>query len=129
MKGIVEQINKSKTGKSWRVFIGNEWYGAKFDSKLDQATGKAIDFTIESDPKFGNWIKDWDYDREPQPAASPAKAQTLANGKSDRWWINFTSNIVAHAIAAGLIKEPIQLQAWAKAARNAIEQADGAEPF
>ncbi len=42
----------------------------------------------------------------------------------DRWWAPFTSNVVAHAIAAGVIKEPIQLATWAKAAKHAICNAE-----
>ena len=134
MRGIVEQITKSKTGKSWRVMIASQWYGAKFDSKLDQAVGKRVDFSIESNSKYGDWIKDWDFDRDPAPIPMPVpsadlRAMNAQNAKGDRWWLNFTSNIVAHSIAAGLIKEPIQLAAWAKAAKHAIEVADGAEAF
>ena len=127
MRGTVEQVTKSKSGKSFRVLIGGSWYGAKFDSKIDAAIGKPIDFTKETDPKFGDWITDWDFDREPDPLPVPTKSAT--NGKVDRWWAPFTSNCVAHAIAAGVIKEPSQLQAWAKAAKNAIEAADGDLPF
>ena len=130
MKGNVEQVTKSKTGKSWRVMIASQWYGAKFDSKLDQAIGKTIDFTVESDPKFGNWIQSWDFDPNPPAAVTATTAATSqANGKPDRWWINFTSNCVAHAIQAGLIKEPSQLQGWCKAARHAIEVADESDVF
>ena len=130
MKGTVTEANLSKSGKSYQVLIGGQTYFAKLDSKLNAAVGKAIDFSVDPSDYKGkvvNWVKDWDFDREAPAPAAPQVPQV--NGKPDRWWINFVSNIVAHSIAAGLIKEPIQLAAWARAAKSAIEVADGNEPF
>ena len=130
MKGTVDSVTKSKTGKSWRVKIGSEFYGANFDSKIDGAVGKYIDFEWD-DGQFGKWLKSWGPEHTQAPvmgAAVPAQGVPRANG--DRWWLAFTSNQVAHAIASGLIKEPQQIRVWAVAARAAIDAADGSDlPF
>ena len=57
-KGTVESVTRSKSGKSWRVKIGSEFYGANFDSKIDTMLGKPIDFEWE-DGKFGRWLQSW----------------------------------------------------------------------
>ena len=123
MRGIVEQITKSKTGKSWRVLIAGEWYGAKFDSKLDQAVGKGIDFIIHADAKFGNWIETWDFDRAPAlspppPTGTPTAHLPAPHTNGDRFYMPFVSNTVAHAIVAGLIKTPADLNLWARSAHD-----------
>ena len=46
--GKVDSIDKSKSGKTWRVKIGGKYYGAKFDSHIEGALGKTISFTVES---------------------------------------------------------------------------------
>lgn len=129
MKGKVEQLSKSKSGKAWRVLINGKYYGANFDSKIDSALNRFIDYEFD-DGKYGLWIQTWGLDTQPPPIAPASTAQsTPANGRADRWWAPFTSNICAHAVAAGIIKEPIQLRAWAMAAKNAIEAADGDAGF
>lgn len=121
MKGTVESVRNSSSGKSWRVKIAGKEYGANFDTKLDQAVGKGIDFEWD-DGKFGLWIKSWDFDRSgavpaPQaPVAPPSQSSGHSNG--DRFYLPFVSNTCAHAIAAGVIKTPQDLNQWARAAHD-----------
>ena len=122
-KGTVESITKSKSGKSWRVKIGSEFYGANFDSKIDSMLGKPVDFEWE-DGKFGRWLQSWGPDTSPQPVTAPAPTVTKQSS-GDRWWLNFVSNAVAHSIAAGHVKTIQELRVWAVGARDAIEKADG----
>ena len=134
MKGYVKSVVPSKTGKAWRVSIGDKYYGASFDSKLDTMVGQNIDFDFD-DGKFGPWIKTWGPDHTqpstPTPqaiVAPPGQSSKVSNG--DRYWLPFVSNQCAHAIAAGIIKEPQQMRVWAVAAKAAIEAADGSDlPF
>ena len=139
MRGIVTEAKLSKSGKSYIVQIGGQGYFAKLDSKLDQAVGKPIDFSVDPQNYQGktiNWVRDWDFEREQAvqvgsaiPAQPPASSVTKQQS-NDRWWAAFCSNTVAHAIAAGLIKEPSQIGAWVRAAKVAIETADGSDlPF
>ena len=122
-KGTVESITKSKSGKSWRVKIGSEYYGANFDSKIDSMLGKPVDFEWE-DGKFGRWLQSWGPDTSPPPVTAPAPTVTKQSS-GDRWWLPFVSNQCAHAIAAGHIKGVSDLRSWAIAAKDAIQKADG----
>lgn len=125
-KGTVDSVTKSKTGKSWRVKIGSEFYGANFDSKIDTMLGKPIDFEWD-DGKFGKWLKSWGPDTVVMGSAIPAQTPQAhqARGNGDRWWLNFTSNVCAHGLASGHIKGVADLRSWAIGARKAIEAADG----
>ena len=128
MQGRVETVSKSQSGKSWRVKIGPKFYGANFDSKIDAALGRQIDFDAD-DGKFGPWVKTWAYineTSEAQPTAAPPVTRTPVQQVKivDRWWAPFVSNCVAHAIAAGTIKDIVQLKTWAVAAKHAIVQAE-----
>lgn len=72
----------------------------------------------------------------PQTAQALAERQTGANSPqgastgqtsgayADRWWLPFVSNQVAHAIAAGKIQNPNDMNTWAKAAKECIQATD-----
>ena len=131
MKGMVNTVTLSKSGKTYQVTIGGEGYFAKLDSKLDKAVGQAIDFSIDPSEYKGkvvNWVKDWDFDRgapapEPIPASPPLIKVPFP---SDRWYMPFISNTVAHAITAGLVKDSPSLAQWATAAYRAAMQIENA---
>ena len=116
MIGKVESVTQSKSGKTWRVKIGDKFYGANFDSKLDGAVGKAIDFKFD-EGDFGPWIQSWGY-ATTAVASNPAQVGTAPHANGDRFYMPFVSNTVAHAIAAGLIKNPADLNLWARAAHD-----------
>src|SRR3990167_5711722 len=112
MKGIVQTVTLSKSGKSYQVQIGGQGYFAKLDSKLDKAVGQAIDFSVDPSDYKGkvvNWVKEWDFDRgAPAPAPAAPLAGTVLVPSSmprARWYMPFISNTVAHAITAGLVKD------------------------
>lgn len=130
MKGIIESITKSKSGKAWRVLINGKFYGANFDSKIDSALGKAIDFEFD-DGKYGLWLKSWGPDTSTPPKPAPSPSNTIVRGNGDRWWLPYVSNQCAHAIASGHIKGVQDLRSWAIGAKAAIEAADDSEgiPF
>ena len=139
MKGTVTEAKLSKSGKSYIVQIAGQGYFAKLDSKLDQAVGQSIDYSVDPQNYQGktiNWIRDWDFDRAPSAppvmgSAIPAQApQPAKQSNGDRWWLNFVSNVVAHAVQAGHIKTTQELRVWAVGARSAIDAADGQDlPF
>ena len=122
-KGTVDSVTKSSSGKSWRVKIGSEFYGANFDSKIDSMLGKPIDFEW-TDGKFGKWLQSWGPDSTTPAVVAPVGV-AVAIPKGDRWWLAFVSNQCAHAIAAGHIKGVADLRSWAIAAKDAIQKADG----
>ena len=121
MIGKIESVEKSKSGKSWRVKIGGNYYGAKFDSKLDKEVGSNINFSVEDTGNYGVWITSWAYDATKAPPA----AETGKTGNGDRFYMPFVSNVVAHAIASGQIKTPADLNQWAKSAYDAAQALDG----
>src|SRR5678815_1067936 len=53
----------------------------------------------------------------PMPGLTPVRYAGPTPVQADRFWLPFISNTVAHAIAAGLVKEPYQLKQWAAAAK------------
>ena len=130
----VEQVTQAKTGKSLRVNLGGQWYGAALDSGINGEVGQMIEAEIETG-KYGPWIRKWvASNAAPQAAATPSAAgsslPTPAGAApqyaepSDNiqpWWSPFMSNVVAHAIEKGLIQSPIQINEWAlKAAQVAV---------
>lgn len=121
IKAKIEAVTKSKSGKALRVkFSGNDtWYGARLDSKLEAAKGKTIEYEGHEDETYGWQIDKWAF-------AQDGETQTThGNGtSSDRWWLPFCSNQVAHAIAAGQIKDPNEIGKWAKGAYDAINAVD-----
>ena len=119
MKGTVQKVELSKSGKSYRVQVSGTWLGAKLDSKLDQAVGKNIDYTVRSDPKFGDWVESYDFDRQAAETQKVGDAVKVPQS-NDRYWLNFVSNCVGQGIAAKTITEPGQINAWATAAYKSI---------
>lgn len=105
MQLTIESVGPSKTGKSLRVKANGDWYGAKLDSGIKQ--GATIEATI-IDGDYGPQIREW------REASTPAGKTNGA--PSTNWWMPFVSNTVAHAIQAGLIKEPKEVGPWAVAA-------------
>jgi len=132
MIGTVTAVNHSKSGKALRITLNGKVYNAFLDSKLDQAVGKVIDCQITPDKGFGEGIGQWAYSTQQThtgPVNSPTGVEnraTVTPGVSgDRFWLAFVSNQVAHAIQAGLITEPNQIGAWAKAAYEAVQFVSG----
>jgi len=130
MKGIVNTVTLSKSGKSYQAQIAGQSYFAKLDSKLDKAVGQAVDFSIDPSEYKGkvvNWVKDWDFDRGvPTPAPQPVQMPAQLSQPRDRWYMPFISNTVAHAITAGLVKDSPSLSQWAIAAYRAAMQTETA---
>lgn len=125
-QGKVETIGKSKSGKTWRVKIGGQYYGANFDSNLDSAVGRVIDFTYE-DGEFGKWVKSWAHIGGGSQAPSPAP-QTAPNSPAEAGStlsepeLRFISNVVGQAILSKTLTDPLQIGQWAKSARQTLKE-------
>ena len=132
----VESVRLAKSGKSYTVHTttGDEYLAQISRCKgIEQAAGRQIEAITSTwtapDGKVLATIEGFTFVIQPLPQiimkSEPGRA-------SDRWWLNFVSNTVAHAIQAGLIKELNQLQHWARAAKVAalrVDQvADNTEP-
>lgn len=115
MIGKIDSVEKSKSGKSWRVKVGGKYYGAKFDSHLEKEVGKTIDFNVESG-EYGDWIVSWAHTQ----SAAPANGGDH-EGLSDTE-MRFISNVVGQAILAKTVSDPLQISLWAKAARQTLRE-------
>lgn len=114
MIGTIEQVTLAKTGKSYRVKLGNEWVGAKKDSGIDMSfTGKTIEAEI-SDGDYGKWIEKWKI-----ATAAQTVAATISADGINLAYLPFVSNCVAHAIQSGQCEGPANIAAWANAAYTA----------
>ena len=120
MRGVAEVVDLSKTGKSYRVKVGTDWFGAKKDTGIEQMKGKTIEFDVTRDAKFGDWMENIKVVNGSAPA--PANGPTTASG--DRFYMPFVSNICAHSIQAGYCDTPEKLNAWAKAAYDVAQALD-----
>lgn len=114
--GTISQVTLAKTGKSYRVKIGNDWFGAKKDSGLnEQSAGKTITYETETG-EYGTWITKWGSANGSTGAGNPVPAPTTGVNLA---FLPFVSNVVAHAIQCGRIEGPAEIQAWADAAYSA----------
>ena len=129
----VEEVMPAKTGKSLRVKLGGNWYGASLDSGLNGAKGKMIEADIVTG-KFGPWINAWKESTvaaPPTAAPIPAATPPLSAGAAPRyaeqnpnvapWWAPMASNVIAHAIQAGKIETPDQIGIWFNAVKGAAQ--------
>lgn len=114
----VAEVKPTKSGKSVVVKAGGKDYFAKTDQ------GITAGITIEAETKDSDyngktlvWIEKWHPVTQPAPA--PAQSSNSANCLSAPW-LPFASNTVAHAIQAGIITAPNQIEAWTRAAKEAF---------
>ena len=135
----VESVRLAKSGKSYTVHTttGDEYLAQISRCRgIEQAAGRQIEAITSTwtapDGKVLATIEGFTFvgGVAIQPTTQITKSEP---GRApDRWWLNFVSNTVAHAIQAGLIKELNQLQHWARAAKVAalrVDQvADNTEP-
>lgn len=123
------QIESLKpTAKSLVLTAGGKEYFAKKDSGI--TAGMTIDAETKDSPYNGKtytWVEKW------KPVTAPAATQQPGaiptSGNVTPWWMPFVSNVCAHAITAGIIQAPNQLEAWAIAARNAAHKVDSDIPY
>ena len=116
----VLDVTDAKSGRSLRVKLGTQWYGAYKDSGIQK--NMVIDPVIETLEKGGPWIVRYTQGAAPQvppsqtPPLTPAPAVAAPTGNGENiapWWQPFVSNTVAHAIQAGLCKSPTEINQWA----------------
>jgi hypothetical protein len=114
----VDDITDSKSGKSWRVKSGSNWYGASKDLLSLSDKGKVFEAKISASD-FGPWIDNaTPVGQEKAQGPSTSAPGTLSAAP---WWLPMASNVVAHAIQAGEIKTPDQIKVWVAAVRDAAE--------
>ena len=128
--GQIETVERARSGKSWRVKINGQWFSCKEDS-IQQMIGQVITFTPEYSEYRGKsyaWLNDWTNGTTgaapPVPPAPPVPQGQQNSSAPPRQQVDphaclpMTSNLVAHAIAAGAITSPEDIRPWAQAAFN-----------
>jgi hypothetical protein len=124
MQLTIENVKTNPSGKSCVVKAGGKDYLAK------PAMGLAPGMTIEAELKesFFNgktnvWIEKYkavNGSAAPQAGPGAGHSSTATPAGAAPVWLPFASNTVAHAINAGIIKEPADVKAWAAAAKQAF---------
>lgn len=130
----IESVKTNPSGKSCIVKAGGKDYFAKPDMGL--AAGMNIDAVTqvsEFNGKQNTWIKKYTVatnnaapvgDRAPEASAGRAEGlKPNAPTGAAPFWMPFASNVVAHAIQAGIITAPSMIGAWVDAAKSAAESA------
>lgn len=138
--GIVERAEVSQSGKSIKVVVDGRRYLSKSQALLN-AVGKEIIFetsTSDFNGKTFTWIERFQF-TDPtrtmgpttgglqRPATPPSMAQNVTRSPESydqlgtRDLMPMTSNLVAHAISAGLVTQPEDLSKWARYAFHAAK--------
>lgn len=119
MKGVIDSCNRTKSGKSTMVLInGTKYLCNKLD--IEQYVGKEIDYETGAYKDFKTIEK---FTVNLSGGGLPGRTEA-ASGGNGMAYMPFISNTVAHAIAAGLIKQPSEISAWVSAAKSAVVNAD-----
>ena len=140
MRGKIEQAKNSKSGKTLGVLIGQVWYSTK-SWELADMVGQMIEFetsTSEFQGQTMHWLNDYGVVDNSQASGAlnqpvgvagvPAPAASVA-GNDGLSYLPMTSNLVAHAIAAGVITDPTQIDVWARCAFTAAKRVvEGKQP-
>ncbi|HEU4344784.1 MAG TPA: hypothetical protein VFU31_24815 [Candidatus Binatia bacterium] len=122
MQLTIESVQKTKTGKSLGVKANGKDYLAKLDSGIQ--AGMTIDAETETTDYNGKtytWIGKY---RAVEAAKGNGAAPT--GGLA---WLPMASNLTAHAITAGLVKDPADVKLWIAATKQAFEEVSGNPPF
>lgn len=151
MIGAITAAQKSKSLKTLSVQINGTWYTTK-SWELEQALGRRVIFepSIQSFPDGGSctWLNDYVFEDVSSGPAAQAMDAAMAAGptppaasyevpygsppadvprgtttRDPTTYLSMTSNLVAHAIQAGLITKPDELEKWACAAMSAAKSA------
>lgn len=134
-QGTVQEIGTSQKGTP-KLKIDGFWYSAGKCDVSSVQPGQTISFVWNEfgEPRNGKkprGISAWGFMPSNGHAQQPMQGQVYpqtqgvpssALDDADR---PFISNIVAHAIAAGLIKEPEVIEKWAVAAQAAMRRLKG----
>ena len=154
MEVRVDEVRLAKSKRCYNLVLSGQKYLGSLDCGLNANIGKWIEAEIKpsNNPDFPAWIGKWVHIAEPNAAPqvptppmqagtsppSPAPAAAAPQSSPYRYaepsqapfWIQFASNVVANAIAAGKIETPNQVGAWVRAVQNAVSpQTDEDVPF
>ena len=132
----IDQAALSKSGKSYKITSGGQIYYAKPEQGLQNMVGQTLDAEVAKSDYNGTemwWINAFTKVRQDAvqtPAQSATEGQKIYSASPIApMWLPFASNSVAHAIQAGLIKTPSELNMWVLGARHAVEAAVASKEY
>lgn len=116
MRGKIEAVKESQSGKSLSVKIGERYFTTK-NWDMREHVNKMIEFdpsTTEWNGKTIYWINDYALVNN-TPVETPKTSAGVAGvpRMDSTTFLPFTSNVVANAIQAGAITSPDDIPAWA----------------
>ncbi len=133
VSGVIEEAKQSKSGKTMGIKVGGKWYHTK-EFHWQGQVGKHVAF-VSSYQAIGDGGMTWANDivfsgsegapsqQTPPPRGQHDDGQQTVPVNTTRpdamSYLPMTSNVVAHAIAAGVITEPSHIRTWAQAAFDA----------
>lgn len=126
MTSTIRIDNIKPTAKSLVITSNGKEYFAKKNSGLDGMAGSTIEAETEASDYNGKhyvWIQKWKKAEAAPAAPAPApRSEPQPSFNADGInlaFLPFVSNCVAHAIQAGKVETPQELQRWAQAAYSA----------
>jgi hypothetical protein len=107
----VESVQLSKSGQSYQVKSNGQSYTCKAKG-IEQTLGKTLEAVLG---KFSFNGRDFPTIESFEVISGPVEAPRA----SDRWWLPFVSNQIAHLIQVGEIKDQSQLNVWTRVLKRA----------
>ena len=130
--GAIQSAEEGRSGNSLRVNINGQWYSSK-DFGLKDMVGQVVTFTPSTSEYRGKtyyWINDYNIGTTGSARVDKSGNAQAPIATNDMAYLPMTSNLVAHAIQAGKVETPEQIQAWAKAAFHAAKSLiEGGDEF
>lgn len=130
--GTIQSAEEGRSGKSLRVSINGQWFSSK-NWELKNMVGQVITFTPSSSEFQGKtylWVNEFNVGTQGVQTTNSKGEPKAPTNTNDMAYLPMTSNLVAHAIQAGKIETPDQIQAWAKAAFHAAKSLiEGGDEF
>ena len=134
MQIIPEFVNPPKEGaRSGSIkATDGRYYGFEAKNYPTASWEKGVPYEVEVKSREYNGKTYWDVTKR-HGAARQESGSSSGNGATpppltDRWWLPFVSNQVAHAIASGKVQDPDDMKVWGSAARLAIMEIDNPRP-
>jgi hypothetical protein len=121
--GAISAVEDGKSGKTIRVQVNGQWFSSKEFGLRDMA-GQVITFTPSTSEYRGKtyyWVNDYNVGTTGTTTTTPTGQPAPVVDAQAMAFLPMTSNLVAHAITAGQITEPREIDAWARAAFNAAK--------